>query len=144
MPLSEPDAAFLADRNLTFLFALRPDGSPAGWPMTSVLADGALTFSSYAKAAKVRTCLAAGHATALAVQRTGEEIVRAVCVSGPVRLAKPGGPALSGTPGAIDVPAQVRDRAQSATAEGKRVVLALDVAAGAAWSAGQAGEAASA
>jgi hypothetical protein len=144
MSLSEPDAVFLADRNLTFLFALRPDGSPAGWPMTSVLADGALTFSTYAKAAKVRTCLAAGHATALAVRRTGEEIVRAVCVSGPVRLAETGGSPGSPAPGSIEVPARVRDRVQSATAEGKRVVLALDVAAGAAWSAGQAGEAASA
>ncbi len=35
MSLSEPDAAFLAERNLTFLFARRPDGSPVGWPMTS-------------------------------------------------------------------------------------------------------------
>jgi hypothetical protein len=34
MSLSEPDAAFLAGRNLTFLFARRPDGSPAGWPST--------------------------------------------------------------------------------------------------------------
>ena len=144
MSLSESDAVFLANRNLTFLFALRPDGSPVGWPMTSVLADDVLTFSSYAKAAKVRTCLAAGHATALAVRRAGEEIVRAVCVSGPVRLAEPGEPAGSGTAGAIEVPAQVRDRVQLATAEGKRVVLALDVAAGAAWSAGEAGEAAGA
>ena len=140
MSLSEPDAAFLADRNLTFLFPLRPDGSPAGWPMTSVLADGALMFSSYAKAAKVRTCLAAGHATALVVRRAGEEIVRAVCVSGPVRLAEPGRLPGSETAGAIEVAAQVRDRAQSATAEGKRVVLALDIAAGAAWSAGETGQ----
>jgi len=52
MSLSEPDAAFLSDRNLTFLFARRP----AGWPMTSVLTDDGLTFSTYAKSAKVRTC----------------------------------------------------------------------------------------
>jgi len=141
MSLSEPDAAFLADRNLTFLFARRPDGSPAGWPMTSVLTGGALTFSTYAKSAKVRTSLAAGQATALVVRRAGDEIVRAVCVSGPVRLTQPGEQA---GPGAIDVPAHVRDRVQSATAEGKRVVLALDVSAGAAWSAGQSGEAAGA
>jgi len=56
MSLSEPDAAFLADRNLTFLFARRPDGSPAGWPMTSVLTDDGLTCSTYAESAKVRTC----------------------------------------------------------------------------------------
>jgi hypothetical protein len=138
MSLSEPDAAFLAGRNLTFLFARRPDGSPAGWPMTSVLTEDGLTFSSYAKSAKVRTCLAAGQATALVVRREGDDIVRAVCVTGPVRLTQPGErPA----PGAIDVPGHVRDRARSATAEGKRVVLELDVSAGAAWSAGPDGEA---
>jgi hypothetical protein len=59
MSLSEPDAAFLADRNLTFLFARRPDGSPAGWFMTSVLTGDGLTFSTYAKSAEVRACLAA-------------------------------------------------------------------------------------
>jgi hypothetical protein len=141
MSLSEPDAAFLSDRNLTFLFARRPDGSPAGWPMTSVLTDDGLTFSTYAKSAKVRTCLAAGQATALAVRRAGEEIVRAVCVSGPVRLAQPGEQTV---PGSIGAPGHVRDRVQSATAEGKRVVLALDVAAGANWSADRTGEAAGA
>jgi hypothetical protein len=51
MSLSEHDAAFLAGRTLTFLFARRPDGSPAGWPMTSVLTDDGVTFSSYAKSA---------------------------------------------------------------------------------------------
>lgn len=141
MSLSEPDAAFLADRNLTFLFARGPDGSPAGWPMTSVLTDDGLTFSTYAKSAKVRTCLMAGQATALVVRRTGDEIVRAVCVSGPVRLTPPGEQA---GPGAIDVPGQVRDRAQSATAEGRRVVLALDVRAGVRWSTDGTGEAAGA
>jgi hypothetical protein len=30
MSLSEPDSAFLTDRNLTFLFALRPDGRGHG------------------------------------------------------------------------------------------------------------------
>ena len=45
MSLSEPDAAFLADRNLTFLFARRPDGSPAGWPMTYSLTEGMLLVS---------------------------------------------------------------------------------------------------
>jgi hypothetical protein len=129
--LSEPDAAFLADRNPTFLFARRPDGSPAGWPMTSVLTDDGLTFSTYAKSAKLRTCLAAGQATALVVRRAGEEIVRAVCVSGPVRLTRPGEQT---APGSIDVPGHVRDRARLAAAEGKRVVLALDVADGARWS----------
>jgi hypothetical protein len=137
MSLSEHDAAFLAARNLTFLFARHPDGSPAGWPMTSVLTDDGLTFSTYAKSAKVRTCLAAGEATALVVRRAGDEIVRAVCVSGPVRLAQPGEQAGSG---AIDVPEQVRDRVQSATAEGKRVVLALDVAAGPRWTTDGPGE----
>jgi hypothetical protein len=141
MPLSEPDAAFLAGRNLTFLFARRPDGSPAGWPMTSTLAGDELTFSTYAKSAKVQTCLAAGHATALVVRRAGDEIVRAACVSGPVRLREPGEQA---GPGAIDVPGHVRDRVQTATAEGKRVVLALDASAGAAWSTGPSGEAAGA
>ena len=131
MSLSEPDAAFLADRNLTFLFARRADGSPVGWPMTSVLAGDGLMFSTYAKSAKVRICLAAGQATALVVRRAGEEIVRAVCVSGPVRLAQPGEQT---APGSIDVPGHVRERARSATAEGKRVVLALDVADGARWS----------
>jgi hypothetical protein len=141
MALSEADTAFLADRNLTFLFARRADGSPAGWPMTSVLTEGELTFSTYAKSAKVQACLAAGHATALVVRRAGDEIVRAACVSGPVRLAQPGEQA---GPGAIDVPAHIRDRVQSATAEGKRVVLALDASAGAAWSTGPNGEAAGA
>ena len=141
MPLSEADAAFLAGRNLTFLFARRPDGSPVGWPMTSVLTEGELTFSTYAKSAKVQTCLAAGHATALVVRRACDQIVRAACVSGPVRLTKPGQRAGQG---AIDVPGHVRDRVQSATAEGKRVVLALDVSAGAAWSTGPSGEAAGA
>lgn len=141
MSLSEPDAAFLADRNLTFLFARRPDGSPAGWPMTSALTDDGLTFSTYAKSAKVRTCLAAGQATALVVRRAGEEIVRAVCVSGPVRLTQPGEQT---APGSIDVPGHVRDRVRSATEEGKRVVLALDVADGAKWSTDGTGEAAGA
>jgi hypothetical protein len=141
MSLSEQDAAFLAGRNLTFLFARRPDGSPAGWPMTSVLTGDGLIFSSYAKSAKVAACLAAGQATALAVRRSGDEIVRAVCVSGPVRLMPPGEQA---GPGAIEVPGPVRDRVQSATAEGRRVTLALDVAAGAAWSTGPDEEAAGA
>jgi len=51
MPLSEPDAAFLAGRNLTFLFAPRADGFPVGWPMTSALVGDELTFSTYAKSA---------------------------------------------------------------------------------------------
>ena len=141
MSLSEHDAAFLAARNLTFLFARHPDGSPAGWPMTSVLTDDGLTFSTYAKSAKVQTCLAAGHATALVVRRACDQIVRAVCVSGPVRLTQPG---QQPGPGAIDVPGHVRDRVQSATAEGKRVVLAMDVSPGAAWSTGPSGEVAGA
>lgn len=131
MSLSEPDAAFLADRNLTFLFARRADGSPVGWPMTSVLAGDELTFSTYAKSAKVRICLAAGQATALVVRRAEEVIVRAACVRGPVRLARP---AEQTAPGSMDVPGHVRDRARSATEEGKRVVLALDVADGTTWS----------
>jgi hypothetical protein len=40
------------------------------------------------------------------------------------------------------VPGHVRDRARSATEEGKRVLLALDVADGARWSADGTGEAA--
>jgi hypothetical protein len=144
MSLSEPDAAFLADRNLTFLFTRNADGSPAGWPMTSVLTGDGLAFSTYAKSAKVRACLAAGQATALVVRRAGDEIVRAVCVSGPVRLAEAGGQAAAPTAGSIDVPGHIRDRVQEAEAGGKRVVLALDVAAGASWSSGTTGEAAGA
>jgi len=109
--------------------------------MTSALVGDELTFSTYAKSAKVQACLAAGQATALVVRRVGDEIVRAACVSGPVRLTQPGE---RPGPGAINVPGQVRARVQAATAEGKRVVLALDVSAGAAWSTGPGGEAAGA
>jgi hypothetical protein len=53
MSLSEPDAAFLAERNLTFLFARRPDGSPAGWPvLTFDLSPRAVTSASFAKLAE--------------------------------------------------------------------------------------------
>jgi hypothetical protein len=68
--------------------------------MTSALAGDELTFSTYAKSAKVQACLATGHATALVVRRAGDEIVRATCVSGPVRLREPGEQA---GPGAMDV-----------------------------------------
>jgi hypothetical protein len=141
MPLSDADASFLGDGNLTFLFALRPDGSPTGWPMTSEFQDGELTFSTYAKSPKVRVCVQAGMATALVLRRDGTSVVRAVCAEGTVSLRPPeaGGPAVrsrdgQAAAGAMEVPADIRARVEAAEREGKRLVLALDVSAGAEWS----------
>jgi hypothetical protein len=141
MPLSDADASFLGDGNLTFLFALRPDGSPAGWPMTSEFRAGELTFSTYARSPKARVCTQAGIAAALAVRRDGARVVRAVCAEGTVSVRAPetGGPGARSRDGraaasAMEVPEDIKARVETAEREGKRVVLALDVSAGAAWS----------
>jgi hypothetical protein len=141
MPLSDADASFLGDGNLTFLFALRPDGSPTGWPMTSEFREGELTFSTYAKSLKARVCTQAGIAAALAVRRDAARVVRAVCAEGTVTVRTPegGGPGVRSRDGlaalgAMEVPEDIRVRVESAEREGKRAVLALDVSAGAVWS----------
>ena len=141
MPLSDVDASFLGDGNLTFLFALRPDGSPTGWPMTSEFREGELTFSTYAKSLKARVCTQAGIAAALAVRRDAARVVRAVCAEGTVTVRAPegGGPGVRSRDGlaalgAMEVPEDIRVRVESAEREGKRAVLALDVSAGAVWS----------
>jgi len=87
MSLSEPDAVFLADRNLTMLFARPPDGSPADRLMTCTLTDDGLTFTTYAKPAKSRTCLAAGQATDLVVRAHPSP------AAGTARLTQPPWPA---------------------------------------------------
>jgi hypothetical protein len=141
MPLSDADASFLGDGNLTFLFALRPDGSPTGWPMTSEYQEGELTFSTYAKSPKARVCAQAGVAAALVVRRKGARVVRAVCTEGTVSLRAPeaGGPGGRSRDGqaaasAMEVPEDIRIRVETAERDGKRVVLTLDVSAGAVWS----------
>jgi hypothetical protein len=140
-PLSDADEAFLGAGNLTFLFALRADGSPSGWPMTSEFRDGELTMSTYLKAPKARVCAAAGYATALVVRRHGDDLAQAVCVSAPISLRQPepGGPVARSQndvpgAGALAVPDHILQGVERAEQEGKRVVLAMDVTNAKVWS----------
>jgi len=63
-----------------FLFMRRPDGSSIGYPMTGLVRDGVISFTTYRKAAKARYLLADDRVCCVVVDR--DNIRRGTIASG--------------------------------------------------------------
>jgi hypothetical protein len=123
---------FLQVHNRVLLLARRADGSPTGWPMTGIYADGILQFSTYRKSAKVRVIAADPRVCCLVTAREGLDEPRVLEYVGtasidtearamPVRAQAPGAtpaPTAIGT-----VPEEIGQRAQDRLASGKRCLI---------------------
>ena len=120
----DPDAAaFVRNTTRTVLLGLRADGSPTGWPMTGLAAEGGLEFSTYRKAQKVRDFERAD-AAAVVVH---PEVDRALTLTGTVEVRHdqhvPSGGADQARPETRAT--GVAEGAQQRMAEGRRIVLAF-------------------
>jgi hypothetical protein len=123
---------FLRLHNRVLLLARRADGSPTGWPMTGIYAEGVLQFSTYRKSAKVRIIGADPRVSCLVTAREGVDERRVLEYAGtaeivtdvrsmPVRSQAPGA---SSAPTAIGtVPDDIAGRAQDRLASGKRCLV---------------------
>jgi hypothetical protein len=124
--------AFLRLHNRVLLLARRPDGSPTGWPMTGIYADGVLQFSTYRKSAKVRMMTADPRVCCLVTAREGVDERRVLEYVGTAEVVTDVRtmPERSRAPGAVSapvaigtVPEEIGRRAQDRLASGKRCLV---------------------
>jgi hypothetical protein len=131
-PIDAAADEFLRLHNRVLLLARRRDGSPTGWPMTGIYADGVLQFSTYRKSAKVRIIAADPRVGCLVTAREGvddprvleyvgvAQIVADVREMPPRQQAQGSSSAPTGTG---DVPADVAGRALESVRAGKRCLV---------------------
>ncbi len=131
-PFDEAVDEFLRLHNRVLLLARRADGSPTGWPMTGIYADGILQFSTYRKSAKVRMIAADPRVCCLVTAREGLgerrvlEYVGTAAVDTEVREmpSRAQAPGATAAPTAIGtVPEEIGQRAQDRLASGKRCLI---------------------
>jgi hypothetical protein len=131
-PFPDDVDEFLRLHNRVLLLARRSDGSPTGWPMTGIYADGVLQFSTYRKSAKVRIIAADPRVGCLVTAREGVgerrvlEYVGTAEVVTDVRTmpSRSQAPGSTSAPTAIGtVPEDIGQRAQDRLASGKRCLL---------------------
>lgn len=123
-PVIDPEAAeFLQQTTRTVLLGTRADGSPTGWPMTGLVTDDGLEFSTYRKSQKVRDFERSGAAGVVAHPDTDRALVLVGAVEVRHDQHVPSGGAAQARPETRA--SGVADGAQQRMAEGRRIVLAF-------------------
>jgi hypothetical protein len=110
-----------------FMVVRRPDGGPTGFPMTGLLADGALRITTYRKAAKARYLLADDRVCCILPDP--ERPARGVAVYGRARPVDESSFEVgsANAPAAIEVPAEVSETVRDRLASQQRMVFEIDV-----------------
>lgn len=130
-PAPEIDA-FLRANTRAYLFVVTTSGEVRGWPMTSMYQPGLLYFTTYRKSVKTPHLVAAGSASVVVATPEGVDPLDSVTVSGPIRVIDFSQPVIErfldlqpDTETRVD--AAQRDRFRRRLAEGKRVLIEVEV-----------------